>query len=209
MEDIRNKFMKRAAVIVMAFVMVFSTVITAAPAKAATTSENAFIVKSFTMQKGEKWTLNVYNAGSKAKISYKSNKKAVAAVNKKGVVTAKKKGKAVITVTIKEGKKTYKAKTKITVKNAITYAEALKRVNAELNLVYAGAVELAEMNGWMDSEEVVEYLVGCTELMEGVNQMTADIDEYSDEDIAEALEAIDTMLETLDELLPYLAESAN
>lgn len=206
MEDIRKKFMKRAAVIVTAFVMVFSAVITAAPAKAATTSENAFIVKSFTMQKGEKWTLNVYNAGSKAKISYKSNKKAVAAVNKKGVVTAKKKGKAVITVTLKEGKKTYTSKVKITVKNSLTYAEALKRVNAELNLVYAGAVELAEMNGWMDDEDAVAYLTACGELIEGVNDMTPNADDYSEEEIEEVLEAILTMLDTMDELLPYLAQ---
>ncbi len=206
MENKKQKFMKRAAVLVMAVVMVCSMVVTPVPAKAASSASNAFVVKSYTMAKGEKWKLNVYNAGSKAKISYKSNKKAVAAVSKKGVVTAKKKGKAVITVTMKEGKNTYQTKTKITVKNKITYAEALKRVNTELNLVYVGAYELAEMNGWLDDESAVEYLAACADLIDTVNAMTANADDYSDEEIEEVLDAILVMIDTVDELLPYLAQ---
>lgn len=208
MENTKRTMMKRAAMFVMALMMAVTMIVPSVSVKAATTSENAFVVSSYTMQKGEKWTLNVYNAGDKAKLSYKSNKKSVAAVSKKGVVTAKKKGNAVITVTIKEGKKTYKAKSKIKVKNSITAAEALKRVNAELNLVYVCAYDLAEMNGWLEDADAIEYLNACAELLTNINEITADADSYSEEDIDEALDAILAMIETMDELLPYFAEEA-
>ena len=117
MENRKTSFMKRAAMFVMALAVVLTTVLVPVPAKAAETG--AFVVKSYTMAKGEKWTLNVYNAADNAKISYKSSKKSVATVSKKGVVTAKKAGSATITVTIKEGKDTYQAKTKIKVKKDI------------------------------------------------------------------------------------------
>lgn len=206
MENTRRTMMKRAAMFVMAVVMAVTMLVPSVSAKAAT-SANAFVVSSYIMQKGEKWTLNVYNAGDNAKISYKSNKKSVAAVSKKGVITAKKKGNAVVTVTIKEGKKTYKAKSKIQVKNSITAAEALKRVNAELNLVYVCAYDLAEMNGWLEDADAIEYLSACAELLTSINEMSADADAYSEEDINDALNAILAMIETMDELLPYFAEA--
>lgn len=54
--------------------------------------------------------------GATAKIKWKSSKKKVAAVSKKGKITAKKKGKAVITAQLPNGKK---ATCKITVKKAV------------------------------------------------------------------------------------------
>lgn len=54
--------------------------------------------------------------GATAKIKWKSSKKKVAAVSKKGKITAKKKGKAVITAQLPNGKKTT---CKITVKKAV------------------------------------------------------------------------------------------
>ena len=143
MENRKTNFMKRVAMFVIAMAVVLTTVLIPVPAKAA--AKDAFVVKSYTMAKGEKWTLNVYNAADNAKISYKSSKKSVATVSKKGVVTAKKAGSATITVTIKEGKDTYQTKTKIKVKSKVTTADVIKRVNAELNLLYMYAYELASI----------------------------------------------------------------
>ena len=203
MENRKTSFMKRAAMFVMALAVVLTTVLVPVPAKAA--AADAFVVSSYTMEKGEKWTLNVYNAEN-AKISYKSSKKSVATVSKKGVVTAKKAGSATITVTIKEGKDTYQAKTKIKVKKQITYAEAIKRVNAELNLLYVCAAELAEMNGWLENEEAVTYLAACADLVEEANAMAKNPDAYTVEDIEDELNAIAIMAEQMEGFLPVFAE---
>ncbi|MCI5936061.1 MAG: Ig-like domain-containing protein [Lachnospiraceae bacterium] len=204
MENRKTNFMKRVAMFVIAMAVVLTTVLIPVPAKAA--AKDAFVVKSYTMAKGEKWTLNVYNAADNAKISYKSSKTSVATVSKKGVVTAKKAGSATITVTVKEGKGTYKAKTKIKVKKQITYAEAIKRVNAELNLLYVCAAELAEMNGWLENEEAVTYLAACADLVEEANAMAKNPDAYTVEDIEDELNAIAIMAEQMEGFLPVFAE---
>ena len=204
MENRKTSFMKRAAMFVMALAVVLTTVLIPVPAKAA--AKDAFVVKSYTMAKGEKWTLNVYNAADNAKISYKSSKKSVATVSKKGVVTAKKAGSATITVTIKEGKDTYQAKTKIKVKKQITYAEAIKRVNAELNLLYVCATKLAEMNGWLENEDAVTYLAACADLVEEANAMAKNPNAYTVEEIEDELNAIAIMAEQMEGFLPVFAE---
>ena len=203
MENRKTSFMKRAAMFVMALAVVLTTVLIPVPAKAA--AADAFIVSSYTMQKGEKWTLNVYNAGD-AKISYKSSKKSVATVSKKGVVTAKKAGSATITVTVKDSEGTYQAKTKIKVKKQITYAEAIKRVNAELNLLYVCATKLAEMNGWLENEDAVTYLAACADLVEEANAMAKNPNAYTVEDIEDELNAIAIMAEQMEGFLPVFAE---
>lgn len=68
------------------------------------------------MTVGDTATLKVKNAAKKEKVTWKSNKKAVAAVTAKGKVTAKKAGKAVISATLKTAKKTLKCN--VTVKAA-------------------------------------------------------------------------------------------
>ena len=203
MENRKTSFMKRVAMFVMALAVVLTTVLIPVPAKAA--AKDAFVVKSYTMAKGEKWTLNVYNADN-AKISYKSSKKSVATVSKKGVVTAKKAGSATITVTVKDSEGTYQAKTKIKVKKQITYAEAIKRVNAELNLLYVCAAELAEMNGWLENEEAVTYLAACADLVEEANAMAKNPNAYTVEDIEDELNAIAIMAEQMEGFLPVFAE---
>ena len=203
MENRKTSFMKRAAMFVMALAVVLTTVLVPVPAKAA--AKDAFVVSSYTMAKGEKWTLNVYNADN-AKISYKSSKKSVATVSKKGVVTAKKAGSATITVTVKDSEGTYQAKTKIKVKKQITYAEAIKRVNAELNLLYVCAVKLAEMNGWLENEEAVTYLAACADLVEEANAMAKNPNAYTVEDIEDELNAIAIMAEQMEGFLPVFAE---
>ena len=204
MEKRKTNLMKRAAMFVIALAVVLTTVLIPVPAKAA--DADAFVVSSYTMAKGEKWTLNVYNAADNAKISYKSSKKSVATVSKKGVVTAKKAGSATITVTIKEGKDTYQAKTKIKVKKQITYAEAIKRVNAELNLLYVCAAGLAEMNGWLENEEAATYLAACADLVEEANAMAKNPNAYTVEDIEDELNAIEIMAEQMEAFLPEFAE---
>lgn len=72
--------------------------------------------KKVTLEVGKKVTLKLKNAPKKKKITWSSNKKKVASVSKKGVVTAKKAGKANITAKV-SGKKyvckvTVKKKTK-------------------------------------------------------------------------------------------------
>ena len=203
MENRKTNFMKRVAMFVIAMAVVLTTVLIPVPAKAA--AKDAFVVSSYTMAKGEKWTLNVYNADD-AKVSYKTSKKSVATVSKKGVITAKKAGSATITVTIKEGKDTYQGKTKIKVKKQITYAEAIKRVNAELNLLYVCAAEPAEMNGWLENEEAVTYLAACADLVEEANAMAKNPDAYTVEDIEDELNAIAIMAEQMDAFLPVFAE---
>lgn len=200
-----SQVIKYAAMLVLAFAVVLTTVLVPVSAKAANQSEG-FIVASYTMAKGEKWTLVVHNVDDKVKPSFKSNKKSVATVNNKGIITAKKPGTAVITATWKEGKTTYTAKTKIKVKKSITYAEAVKRVNAELNLLYVYAYDLAEANGWMDDSDAVEYLTQCAEVVNTANAVVKDTDSYSDDEIASVLEAIATMAETMDDVLPVLAQ---
>ena len=202
MENRKTSFMKRAAMFVMALAVVLTTVLVPVPAKAA--AADAFVVSSYTMQKGEKWTLNVYNAGD-AKISYKSSKKSVATVSKKGVVTAKKAGSATITVTIKEGKDTYQGKTKIKVKSKVTTADRIKRVNAELNLLYMYAYELADGLGVLEDENVVKYLTACAEIVEAGNAMAKKPSAYSEEEILAELEAIEVMAQSMVELVDTLA----
>ena len=203
MENRKTNFMKRVAMFVIAMAVVLTTVLIPVPAKAA--AKDAFVVSSYTMAKGEKWTLNVYNADN-AKVSYKTSKKSVATVSKKGVVTAKKAGSATITVTIKEGKDTYQTKTKIKVKKQITYAEAIKRVNAELNLLYVCAVKLAKMNGWLENEEAVTYLAACADLVEEANAMAKNPNAYTVEEIEDELNAIAIMAEQMEGFLPVFAE---
>ena len=202
MENSKTNFMKRVAMFVIAMAVVLTTVLSPIPAKAA--AADAFVVSSYTMQKGEKWTLNVYNAGN-AKISYKSSKKSVATVSKKGVVTAKKAGSATITVTIKEGKDTYQAKTKIKVKKKVTTADVIKRVNAELNILYINAYELAEGLGVLEDETVIEYLNACAEIVELGNKMAKKPSAYTEEDILAELEAIEAMAQSMVELVNELA----
>lgn len=64
---------------------------------------------SIKLKKGKKITLKVLNA--KGNITWKSSKKKVATVSKKGVVKGKKKGTA--TITAKVNGKTYKCKVKV------------------------------------------------------------------------------------------------
>lgn len=71
--------------------------------------------KKITLEAGKTVKLKVKKSPSKAKVTWKSSKKSVATVSKKGKVTAKAEGKAKITATAKFKKKTAKATCKVTV----------------------------------------------------------------------------------------------
>lgn len=64
--------------------------------------------KSVTLTVGNSQKLKVRNLSDTAKVTWKSSKKSVASVSKKGSVKAKKKGKATITCRITYGKKARK-----------------------------------------------------------------------------------------------------
>ena len=102
---------KKLIVIALTGAMLFSSALQVAPNSFGVVSEvQAASVKlsktKATLSKGETLTLKV--KGTKDKVTWKSSDKKVAAVSKKGVVTAKKEGKA--TITAKVGKKTLKCK---------------------------------------------------------------------------------------------------
>ena len=166
------------------------------------------VVSKYMLAKGEKFTLNVYNEPDNAKISYKSKKSAVASVNKKGVVTAKKPGKTDIVVTVKVGKKTYQAKTKVTVKKSLTAAEYVATTYAELALMYTSACDLAIANGWDQDADVVDTLNAVGDIVTVAGDMTKHPKNYSEEDFMDELDAIETAANGVLELLPIISEPA-
>lgn len=100
---------------------------TASAAKKVNAKKLKLKKKKLSMKVGDKKTLKVTVKPKKATLKWKSNKKKIATVSKKGVVKAKKKGTATITVT--SGKK--KATCKITVK-ALYNVKAVEVVNSKV-----------------------------------------------------------------------------
>ena len=112
-----RRYMRARAVLIMvaALIIVFGASIALAHA-----AEEPTLNKSkVTMFLGSSTTLKVKNAPKKATVTYKSSKKSVVAVTKKGKLTAKKKGKAKITVTIKNGATKTKLTCDVKVKKAV------------------------------------------------------------------------------------------
>ncbi|MCR5388668.1 MAG: carboxylesterase family protein [Lachnospiraceae bacterium] len=107
--------MKKIAAVALAAAMSLSlctAAVTADTTKAPTLSKT-----KLTLTVGDKKTIKVKNAPGNAKITWKSSKKAVAAVSKKGKITAKKAGKTNITAVVKVSSKTVaKPVCKVTVK---------------------------------------------------------------------------------------------
>ena len=81
----------------------------------------------------------------------------------------------------------------------------IKRVNAELNLLYMYAYELADGLGVLEDETVVEYLTACAELVEAGNAMAKKPSAYSEDEILAELEAIDAMAQSMVEIVNELA----
>ena len=205
MEKKKMTWTKRILTLMVAVAVLLTSSLVTVPVYAAS---KPMVVKSYMLAKGEKYTLNVYNEPDNAKISYKSKKTSVASVNKKGVVTAKKPGKTDIVVTIKVGKKTYQAKTKITVKKSMTVAEYVATTYAELALMYTSAYDLAIANGWDQDADVVDTLNGVGDIVTLAGDMTKHPKKYSEDDFIAELDAIETAANGVLELLPIISEPA-
>lgn len=112
---------KRMLAFLLMFVMVFSVVCvnsqTAQTVNAAGKAKRVSLKKrSDSIVIGGTTKIKVKNAAKGAKITYKSNKKAVAKVSKKGKVTGVKAGTAKITVIVKKGGSRKKLSYRVTVK---------------------------------------------------------------------------------------------
>ena len=102
--------MKSKKIILM---MLLSVVILLALGNAKTSAKVKLNKTKVTIHVGESYKLKV--KGTKKKVTWKSSKKSVVTVNKKGVVTGKKAGKSIITA--KVGKKKLKCKVTVIVKS--------------------------------------------------------------------------------------------
>ncbi|MCI7243716.1 MAG: Ig-like domain-containing protein [Lachnobacterium sp.] len=205
MEKKKMTWTKRILTLMVAVAVLLTSSLVTVPVYAAS---KPMVVKSYMLAKGEKFTLNVYDEPDNAKISYKSKKSSVASVNKKGVVTAKKPGKTDIVVTIKVGKKTYQAKTKVTVKKSMTVAEYVATTYAELALMYTSACDLAIANGWDQDADVVDTLNAVGDIVTVAGDMTKHPKKYSEDDFIAELDAIETAANGVLELLPIISEPA-
>ena len=87
--------------------------------------------KTVTLEVGKKVTLKLKNAPKKKKITWSSNKKKVASVSKKGVVTAKKAGKANITAKVSGKKYVCKVTVKKKAKQDTTDSGILKNTKGK------------------------------------------------------------------------------
>lgn len=205
MEKKKMTWTKRILTLMVAVAVLLTSSLVTVPVYAAS---KPMVVKSYMLAKGEKFTLNVYDEPDNAKISYKSKKSSVASVNKKGVVTAKKPGKTDIIVTIKVGKKTYLAKTKVTVKKSMTAAEYVATTYAELALMYTSACDLAIANGWDQDADVVDTLNAVGDIVTAAGDMKKHPKKYSEEDFMDELDDIETAANGVLELLPIISEPA-
>ena len=205
MEKKKITWTKRILTLMVAVAVLLTSSLVTVPVYAAS---KPMVVSKYMLAKGEKFTLNVYNEPDNAKISYKSKKSAVASVNKKGVVTAKKPGKTDIVVTVKVGKKTYQAKTKVTVKKSLTAAEYVATTYAELALMYTSACDLAIANGWDQDADVVDTVNAVGDIVTVAGDMTKHPKNYSEEDFMDELDAIETAANGVLELLPIISEPA-
>lgn len=205
MEKTKITWTKRILTLMVAVAVLLTSSLVTVPVYAAS---KPMVVKTYMLAKGEKFTLNVYNEPANAKISYKSKKSSVASVNKKGVVKAKKPGKADIVVTIKVGKKTYQAKTKVTVKKSMTAAQYVATTYAELALMYTSGYELAVANGWDQDADVVETLNAIGDIVTVAGDMTKNPKNYSQNDFMEELDAIATAADTMQDLIPVISQPA-
>lgn len=119
-----RRVFKKSVAIALAAAMV----ITAAPANQAGAAKKASMAKKASVAVGKTVTIKIKNSNKKAKVTWKTSKKSVAKILKKGTVTkgkkacAKiqgvKKGTAKITATYKVGKKSQKFTCTVTVKKA-------------------------------------------------------------------------------------------
>lgn len=129
----RNRFMRRAVVCILALAMMLSfdgvsTIASAAKAKAKAPKISS---KSIVVKVGSSKKVTIKNKPKKAKVTWKSKNKKIAKVSKSGKIKGMKAGKTTVTATVKykKGKKTVKKvlKAKVTVKKKKAAAKATKK----------------------------------------------------------------------------------
>lgn len=198
-----NIFMKRVMPVAMALLMVLSVVLVPVHADAAA---KPGVAKELILAKGQAWDLITFDVADNAKVTYKTSKKTVATVSKKGKIKAKKAGKATITTTIKQGGKTYKLKTKVTVKNKITIHDAIRTAECDFVEYYNICANYANENGWAENKDAVEWLETYYELVLIIQEMSADKNAYDEEAMEEAYELMIPILEDVQVNLPLFME---
>ena len=170
-----NIFMKRVIPFALVLLMVLSVALVPASANAASKPDCTAVLN---LKKGQSWDLVLYNLADNAKVTYKSSKTSIATVSKKGKIKAKKKGSATITTTVKQGGKTYKLKTKVTVKTKTTVYDNIYSSNFDFSTNYNACVTIAAANGWDQDGETIEWLNGCYEVAALVQEIAKDKNAY-------------------------------
>ncbi len=113
--------MKKSKKSIISLLVVMALLVTGNPVTMKAATKRTISEKKLVLWKGEVEKLSISNKKKGDKITWKSNKKSVATVSKKGKVTAKKVGKAKITAIVKKnGKKVKKFTCKVTVKKIPT-----------------------------------------------------------------------------------------
>lgn len=199
-----NIFMKRVMPLAMALLMVLSVVLVPVSADAA---EKPYGPAQLILKKDQTYTLNIGGTTEKAKLSFKTSKKSVATVSKKGKIKAKKKGKATITTTIKQGGKTYKVKTKVTVKTKLTTHDVIVTTGYDFCELYNICVDCVNANGWAEDETTVEFMTDFEEMVYEVQAVAEDADVAgSEEALAALVDVIEAYTAGAEEYLPYWME---
>lgn len=116
-----KRVLRKSVVLLLAFAMVFSLTLPVAAAAKTTiiNMKKKPTTKKISMTAGSKVKLTIKADKKKvglSKVTFKSFKKTVAMVNKKGIITAKKAGKTTILIKAKIKKKKRTVKLKLTVK---------------------------------------------------------------------------------------------
>lgn len=105
---------------------------------------------------GEKLRLNIKNLVKGAVVSYKTSNRKIASVDKNGVIKGIRDGKATITTTIREGRKTYTLKNGITVKGYIKFSKAKKMIKKGKSYKFkAKAYGISERFVWSVSKKKI------------------------------------------------------
>lgn len=115
---------------------------------------------------GKSATLKVKNKGS-AKVTYRSSKKKVAKVSRKGKITGRKKGKATITVRLKKGKKTKKLKCKVTVvkgAKSLKILDSKKKKVSKISVDKFNTVKLKAKISPKKSNDIVKWSSADTDI---------------------------------------------
>jgi|LSQX01.3.fsa_nt_gb uncharacterized protein YjdB len=117
-----------------------------------------------TLTVGEKYTIKLKDQSSKAVVTYKSSDSKIATVSNKGVINSVAKGSATITVTIKQGGKTYTSKIAVTVKAEKLYDKFIKTGKDFNSYVKGQKLDISKVEDILKKIYAYEYLVNVNYL---------------------------------------------